>query len=135
MFENADSKSKVDRNSPVMVMDSILKIADSVVYKGTSGGALKYSIYDSNSIITRTDLYVDPGTRLISKILYQYAPSDSENEYGVDRVMILYLNIKDKVSDPSVLNESRIIQRLKKKVWLSEKYKGYTLFQHQNIHL
>lgn len=69
---------KFDRLMPNM--DSVLSVYDSVVYKGMVFGKRKYCIYSAASIIKYTELYFDPITSFVSKLVYQYNPEHIDED-------------------------------------------------------
>lgn len=135
VFENKVSDKKVDKNSPVIVMDSVIKLADSIRYEGESGPHKKICIYDSDSPVRKTELYINKTSSYIEKIIYHYVDSDAENDYGLNRVIIQYKNITNTLSNPALLNESRVLNRKKKTITLTETYKAYKLIQNNTIDL
>lgn len=71
-------------------IDTIVKRADSVIFKGIANNIKLYQVYSSKSIIERTELSIDQQTGLVNRIVYYY--NKSKNPYS-EKVIIEYLKM------------------------------------------
>jgi hypothetical protein len=135
VFPNNDKKLQGKNSTPVVVMDSIIKISDSIRYKGISNGSKLFIIYDSKELVYKTELYSNPQSNMLEKIVYYYRESNDEDDYGTERVIIQYRNYQSVTIDKSLLLEKTFIITKGKKIIPVEKFKNYKIIQNQNVDL
>ncbi len=126
-YYDASNASKVNDGIKMPSVDSLLKKEDSIVWKGINGSEEQFVIYNHKRSINKTCIYIDIKNHFIKKIIYYYAPSDKFNNYGMDKVVITYGNIKLDKIDESYFNESKYIDLVRGKPILASAYKGYKL--------
>lgn len=107
-------------------MDSILLESDSVLYGGLDKGIKMYTIYQSNNVVKRTDIYINVQSSLVERLIYLYVESSEGAELGMEKVEIIYKKV-DKKIDPGYFNISKYLVKEENGFILQREYKDYDL--------
>lgn len=126
---NKDMDGKMNQMPNV---DSLVKLSDSVMFKGEEGNTKHYCFYDDESYIFKTDMYVNNVTHFITKIIYHYKEAQEDESTEMDRVCILYKNISVEKIDEIAFSEKKFVTIESGQVKPTEAYKKYKLIFPEN---
>ena len=91
-FDPVGAKAKKIKQE-IVQLDSLMQRADSVISLGTQNGLRKFSIYEHAADIVQTDLFIDPVSIFIKRIVYYYRAPDDEQDIELAYMEITYKNI------------------------------------------
>lgn len=106
-------------------MDSLAAIYDSVNYVGAVKGSRKYEVFCSKYYISKIELYYNPATHFVSKLIYHY----NQSIIGEDAVVTVeYRNVDLNPSfRQNEFSESRFIMQKGKQFVPAAVLEGYTV--------
>lgn len=126
-MEKSGSPTEFDVN-----IDSLMTNSDSILIRPSSNGFKHFTCFSKNGYIRQTELYVDPQSNFIKRILYYYVDSNEDIEIEVDRVEILYKNIQTSNVDQQYFNFGRYFKRVGSTLYPVEDYSKYELTYHSS---
>jgi hypothetical protein len=125
-FEKVPRKMRLDANSGFPGIDSLVTLSDSVRSRGIKEGLKLFSFYDRTQAAVQTDIYVDPATNLVRRIVYWYNESMQE-EYGAYKIVVEYSGYSFKDPDPAFFSAKKYITLTKGRPAATAAYKHYNL--------
>lgn len=90
-------------------VDSLLKMNDSVVYKGIIGNEEVVELFNNTGYIRKTEIRFNIQTHFINRIVYFYAPADNENDFGAYKAEVIYKKVSFDAIDKTVFDEAKYI--------------------------
>jgi len=114
-FDGDEGKRK---RSFVPELDSLAATADSLVYKGMVNDMKLIVAYHKNSFILKTEIFIDPSTSLMSRLVYYYPPANEEFTADAFKTEVIYEKISFDEPDESLFATGSYVQR-KNKTWVA----------------
>lgn len=121
--KDAEKKMNSARD-PGTSIDSLLLRNDSIVYKGVKDNRKLYIIYNSKSMIRRTEIYMDTKTGWINRLIYYY---DEQLLPNANKVRIDYTINTDPVFSGNEFSESRFFVISRGKASPASTFAGYDI--------
>ncbi len=112
-------------------VDSLLHLSDSVKYNGVRDGKNMFIFYKGSGMVRRTELFTDPSTHLILKIIYYYAPSGEDEDYGIFKAEIVYSNYSTTKPEERFFSEKQFVEKKGDAMTPSAAFKTYQLIKAQ----
>lgn len=95
-----------------------LSSADSAVYLGLENGMKHILIYHRNSFIERTEIYINPATSLLSRIVYYYPPANEDFTADAYKSEVVYEKTSFDKPDDSLFDKDRYVNK-KNNTWIA----------------
>ncbi len=112
------------RSMSATAADTLIQQYDSIRYKGTEKKGKHYIIYTSSKVIQRTEVYLNPSTYMMEKVVYHYDPVKFKEFKRVD-IQFVTRGLQPPELE-NYLKESAFVGKGGKKTLLpGERYKGY----------
>jgi hypothetical protein len=110
-------------------LDSMVKLCDSVAYRGMENGLKHYCVFSSRHTIQRTDLWIQDGTSLLVKLEYLY---DKRLYPELNRVVVSFDKVDTKPRFARQLfSERRFLKGSQGSYQLQSPYESYELIVSQ----
>lgn len=113
-----DDQRRKRKDSFIPQLDSMNNGNDSMVYRGIVDGMKLVVIYSKNSYVRQTEVYINPSTSLMSRIVYYYAPPTEDYTADAYKSEIVYDKISFDEPDAALFSTEKFVAQ-KNKTWVA----------------
>lgn len=99
----------------------------SVKYHGIVNDSKHYTGYLMKGTYKQLEMYFNVKMNYLSKLIYYFPPSDTENDFGAYKMEILYDNVNLSPVNPTWFNENKFVRSEGNQFIQVEAYKSYRL--------
>jgi len=125
-IDKSEKSITVSVNNQTMNPDSLVRMADSVIFRKKNTDFIQYSVYSSKSVIKRTELFIDTKTMLVKKLIYYY---DNKMFSKNNKVIIEFTLLNTAPAfDTGTFSENKFILYKQDKIVPSSNYSDYKVF-------
>jgi hypothetical protein len=122
-----DTYQKLIKKISTAQMDTIFNHYDSIKYHGIENNKKHYTIFSSQFMVSKTEVYINPERNTLTKLSYRYNPQFTGEPYTVEMNFTFGENLTEQ--DIILFAETRYLLKNGSSYRIADNFKNYQLKQ------